>query len=121
MDVMDLVNKLRLDPNIDDFREARYMLIELSNQIADVEVSIITLKEEVKNKKAELTSKYKEENPKMPMTQIESQVMLDTKEARKTLTDLQWQLIRLKNKYESVDKFLKSVDTSLFYLANVND
>ena len=74
-------------------------------------------KEEQENKdKKKKTKKTAKVKKTLPSKEIEMMVALKLKDERQELLNFEKELKKKKNKYDAVQKILKAVDTSLFYL-----
>jgi len=114
----ELLKKLNINPTYEDYRECRYRLIELAESIANLEIAIASMKEENKIYEAERVAEIKNWEKKMTIKDIEAIIKKELEEKTKEILDLDARMKISKAQYESVDKFLKAVDSSLYYLNN---
>jgi len=114
----EILNRLNKNPTYEDYRECRYQLISLAENIAIIDIEIASKKEELKIKEAERVAELKSDGVKRTIKDIESIITQETKNQKQEIINLQAENTKNKARYEAVDKFLKAVDSSLYYLNN---
>ena len=106
----DLLEKLNIAPTYDDYRDCRYRLIEVAQNIAEVGVEITREKELVAIREAELVEMIKKTEEKITIKEIESRIRKELKQENEYLIELKAKEMKMKAQYEAVDKFLRAVD-----------
>ena len=114
----ELLKKLNINPTYEDYRECRYEMINLAESIANLEIAIASMKEENKIYEAERVKEIKNWEKKMTIKDIEAEIKKELEDKTKEILELDAKIKISKAQYDSVDKFLKAVDSSLFYLNN---
>jgi len=111
-----LRNKLRVAPNIDDFREYSFLIDELITYITQLEVEKWFMKEDLKKKEADKILEYKSWEKKMTVKEIEARVQKDLEKDRELLLKLDKYISLWKAKIQWANYFWKAVDSSLYHL-----